>query len=130
MGPGIARRQVRTALERWGVSEHTIERAALLISELVTNAVEHGNHRGRLRMVWCHVRCTSGGIRLGVWGPPGNTVPQPRRPAEGADADVATLRESGRGLLIVDALSDQWGTRRGRVSREVWALISDDRAQP
>lgn len=124
-GPAIARRQVRTTLENWGLDEHTIEHAALLVSELVTNAVEHGRHRGRLRMVWCHVRRTSAGIRLGVWGPPGDTVPEARRPVEDADGDIAVLAESGRGLLIVDALSQQWGTRRGRVSREVWALLPE-----
>ncbi|MFE6779091.1 ATP-binding protein [Streptomyces sp. NPDC057702] len=122
-GPAIARRQVRKALEHWGLDEHTIEHAALLISELVTNAVEHGRHRGRLRMVWCHLRRTPAGLRLGVWGPVGDTVPQARRPVEDAGVEVATLAESGRGLLIVDALSQQWGTRRGRVSREVWAVI-------
>ncbi|MER0244354.1 ATP-binding protein [Streptomyces sp. HSW2009] len=124
MGPAIARRQVRAALETWGSDERTIEHAALLVSELVTNAVEHGRQRGRLHMVWCHVRRTSDGIRLGVWGPPGDTVPRARRPLEDA-GDLTALAESGRGLLIVDALAKRWGTRRGRVSREVWALLPE-----
>ncbi|WEV29268.1 ATP-binding protein [Streptomyces sp. 71268] len=124
-GASIAREHVRSALRHWRLDEHSVERAALLVSELVTNAIVHGaRHRGSPpRLVWCHIQRTTDTVRLSVWGPPGTTVPSPRRSPEVSPGEVRALPESGRGLLIVAAMSRAWGTRMGRVNRLVWAEL-------
>lgn len=68
----------------------------LVASELVNNAIRHGEGRVTVRF-WPR----PDGLRMEVTdsGPRG---PEPTRP----DADD----ESGRGLLIVDALASRWGS--------------------
>lgn len=86
--------------------------AVLLVSELVSNAVRHGSGptvalSAELRDGCCHVQIVDDG--------PGFTPP----PA----ADVTTTAASGRGLPIVNALSDGWGVYEGN-STHVWFEIS------
>lgn len=45
----LARKAARLALEEWGLSDH-VEVIELVVSELVTNAVRHGDGRVRMRM--------------------------------------------------------------------------------
>ncbi|MCT2590765.1 ATP-binding protein [Streptomyces sp. N2-109] len=110
-----ARQHARSTMARWGEPGERTETAALLTTELVTNAVLHG----RGPEVRCHLRRRpEGDVQLRVWSGPGTTVPRPR-PAR--DQAVADLEETGRGLLIVDGLSSAWGTRTGSEGRLVWA---------
>jgi anti-sigma regulatory factor (Ser/Thr protein kinase) len=104
-------------LTGWGVDGDAVANTALVVSELVTNAVRHGHVRGRLvelRLVYDLEKAVTvevsdaGDRRL----PP--TAPCP--------ADVA-LAESGRGLALVAAFSDAWGVRDRVVGKTVWARL-------
>ncbi|MEV5984922.1 ATP-binding protein [Streptomyces sp. NPDC052051] len=112
----IGRRLVRDALGAWHLADLT-DPAALIISELIANAAEHTSCRsirltvGRPSPAW---------VRVGVMDRAPGLVPELR--------PVADDMESGRGLLLVDALADRWGyDLRGIGGRpwgkEVWGEL-------
>ena len=85
--------------------------AALLTSELATNAVQHTatGQGGTFEIIICqHL----GTVRIAVIDAGSPTVPAPLPPDD--------LNSSGRGLALVDALARQWGQRSSRHSRAVW----------
>lgn len=92
-----ARRVARTVLEsHWSLPGPATDDAVLLVSELVGNAVRHtGAHVFGLRM-----SRRRGWIRVEV-----------RDPSRGLPCllPVHELDTSGRGLFLVDTLSDRWG---------------------
>ncbi|MFE2940531.1 ATP-binding protein [Streptomyces sp. NPDC059255] len=107
---GRAREVLHT---RIGLPGDPGETAALLLSELVTNALRHGSPPGReIAVTLYHAE---GLLRVEVEDA-GDRLPRPRVP--GADD------ECGRGLALVAALADDWGVapRRGPGKR-VWALL-------
>ncbi|MFD9608565.1 ATP-binding protein [Streptomyces sp. NPDC059083] len=113
-----ARRLVRTALTAWGL-ESLIEDATLVITELVANAVDHG----RLPSIRVIVsRPSSQQVRVGVVDR-SRTVPLLR-----TDADGDRLR--GRGLVLVDMLTEAWGTELYRWGKQVWAELRDEGEGP
>ena len=85
-----------------------VDDAALLVSELVTNAVRYGEPPIRLKL------CVDDG-RIGVAvhddGPRLPVVPSG---PPGPD------RPNGRGLLIVDAVARRWGVERAERGKRVW----------
>lgn len=119
-----ARLHARNIACEWGLGDlaDTIE---LVVSELVTNAVQASvDHDGRPRysaehgLACVHLRLSTDGLAalVEVWdenaGPP--------IPVEPGLAD-----EGGRGLMLVDALTESWGwelpqSGRGKI---VWALV-------
>ncbi|GAA4594272.1 ATP-binding protein [Planotetraspora phitsanulokensis] len=106
-----ARALVRRELDRWGIPS-LIDDCALIVSELVTNAVRHGGTALALRLVG------GAGWVYGEIYDPGDGVPRMRE--SGADAT------SGRGLMIVAALADDWGvTRPQRGGKIVWFVAGD-----
>ncbi|MEU0161260.1 ATP-binding protein [Streptomyces sp. NPDC006261] len=88
--------------------------AALLVSELATNALLHGAIRGRLIRV--HLTLTEFALRVAVSDPRGERLPQLRRP----DTDDCY----GRGLLIVAQLADDWGVEPRTVGKSVFAELA------
>ncbi|NBM19368.1 ATP-binding protein [Streptomyces sp. GC420] len=94
---GAARRLTHSVvLRQWGLSPTVAEHAVLLVSELVGNAVRHTGARSfGLRMLR-----RRGWIRIEV-----------RDPSRGLPClmPVRELDTSGRGLFLVDRLSDRWG---------------------
>lgn len=96
-----------------GLPEESGETAALLLSELVTNALRHGSPPGREIAVSLHR--LDGLLRMEVEDA-GDFLPRPRTP--GLDD------ECGRGLALIAALSDDWGVvpRRGPGKR-VWVTL-------
>ncbi|GHD44556.1 ATP-binding protein [Streptomyces galbus] len=83
-------------LRQWGLSPRTAEDVVLLVSELVGNAVRHTGARAfGLRM-----RRPRGRIRVEVRDP-SRALPC-LLPVQETDL-------SGRGLFLVDKLSDRWG---------------------
>ncbi|MFF1713951.1 ATP-binding protein [Streptomyces sp. NPDC058268] len=105
-----ARRLVRTAYEAWGVEDYT-DTAQLVISELVTNAVRH-SPGPCIRVIVQHP--LPGHLLLAVVDK-SRTLPFMQNPH--------TDELSGRGLLLVDALADNWGITRLPWGKRVWAHI-------
>lgn len=95
--PAQARLAVRTTFNRWGLSV-LIDDAELAVSELVTNAYKHG-----LPPVTLTINQVDGRVQIDV---------SDARPAT-SSIDWSLSRdcdESGRGLGIVEAVSDHSGT--------------------
>jgi anti-sigma regulatory factor (Ser/Thr protein kinase) len=95
---GCARFHVRQVLWEWGLTQFS-ERVELLISELLTNAVQASQVMEGITPVrfWM----LSDEARVLVLVRDGD----PRPPVR---IDTDELNERGRGLLLVEALSDQW----------------------
>ena len=110
-----ARRLVTEALAVAG-SCPAADDAALIISELAANAVEHtrSGKGGEVRVTVAAAPAEWILILVGDDGPDEGSVPA--IPAQRPPASA----ESGRGLLIVAALSDAYGYAPGGLS---WALL-------
>ncbi|MHC3450955.1 ATP-binding protein [Streptomyces prasinus] len=104
-GARLARRLALHQLDAWGVphGSEASDTAALLVAELAANAVTHGRVPGRDfevtvkllgRTVRIEVSDTRGELR-----PPAPDTPHPT---------FEPLAETGRGLLLVEALADRW----------------------
>lgn len=109
--PGQARTFVR---ERWPeLDEGVLDDVTLIVSELVSNAVQHGEPEILLRML---VEPFS--IDVSVLDH-GTTVP----PATIEVPDTGAT--SGRGLSIVDHLASDWGVQPldGGDGKHVWARL-------
>jgi len=107
--PFRARRHTRETLHAWQVSAEAVDTVELLVSELVTNAVCAGQvaleqepevGAGHTERISLTLRLLPGVMVIEVTD--NNPAPPVLRTA-GADA------ESGRGLMLVDALSKEWG---------------------
>ncbi|WP_055522572.1 ATP-binding protein [Streptomyces graminilatus] len=112
----IGRRLVRDALAVWHLNDFA-DPAALIVSELVTNAVRHTPCRS-IRLLVRRPGTTR--VRVGVVDRAPSRLPV-FSPAEVGD-------ESGRGLFLIDQLADRWGyDLRGSGWRpwgkEVWAEL-------
>ncbi|MFR0355581.1 ATP-binding protein [Streptomyces sediminimaris] len=93
-----------------------LDDAATATGELFANAVRHAS-RGPGDTVTVAVECTEHTLRVFV----ADRSPEPPRPRP---ADEAA--ESGRGLAIVSALADSWGTappEPGTPGKRVWFAI-------
>ncbi|MET9778492.1 ATP-binding protein [Streptomyces sp. NPDC006367] len=112
-----ARRLVRTALAAWGLEEQTDD-AMVVVTELVSNAVEHGR-LSSIRVVVS--RLTDNHVRIGVVDR-SKSIPVLR-----TDSDGDQVR--GRGLLLVDALAERWGTDLHRWGKQVWAELKSEPAR-
>ena len=103
-----ARHLTERTLRSWGCDELT-DTAALLVSELVVNAVSHAGSSATLRLT-----LTDAVLRVEVE----DASPVPPRPR------VATTDDSsGRGLMLVEALADRWGVRTTPLGKVVWFEI-------
>jgi anti-sigma regulatory factor (Ser/Thr protein kinase) len=100
------RRALRDLLRCWERAGRA-ETAELLTSELVTNALLHTDQEALVTAT-----LSAGRLRVEVRDFDGGD-PRPRVP----DADTGT---HGRGLLLVEALSDVWGVRQHTVGKSVW----------
>ncbi|WEH37716.1 ATP-binding protein [Streptomyces sp. AM 4-1-1] len=127
--PGIvegvpeARHRVQAAMRAWGEPKDRIDTAALLVTELVANAVQHtDSHR-----IWCEVLHSADGVRIGVWNCGTRCLPapcpSPDLTAASSGPDEVPLDESGRGLMLVEALAERWGTGTNPAGRLVWADV-------
>ncbi|MYX27228.1 ATP-binding protein [Streptomyces sp. SID8381] len=110
----VARKLVRTALAAWHLEELT-DTAILLVSELVANAVKHTNSRV-VRVVVS--RPSERFVRIGVVDK-ARVLPELVKPGD-------ELLTGGRGLLLVDALAERWGSDLYRWGKQVWVeLLSE-----
>lgn len=100
------------------------ELAALMVSELSTNAVRHTASGGPDGLFVVTVRCEEDWTTISVqdMGAVGAPVI--------ADPDGDGPGESGRGLLLVAALAKDWGKARNRLGWQVWAELASVSAEP
>ncbi|WP_346434238.1 ATP-binding protein [Streptomyces pyxinae] len=106
-----ARELVRSALTAWHL-DHLTENATLVITELVSNAVDHG----RLPSIRVIVnRPAEDRVRLAVVDR-SKVIPMMRTESNGDQI-------RGRGLMIVDALTECWGTEMYRWGKQVWGEL-------
>lgn len=113
-----ARAFARSALRRWGITGGACDDIVLVVSELLANAMSHAVPQ-------------PGGwpVRAGLLVPrPGAGVlcavadSSPAPPELSPASDTA---ESGRGLHVVEQLSDRWGyTAPGPKGKIVWATFA------
>ena len=106
--PAAARAVAKDAMEQ-GCHTLRLDDVALVVSELVTNAVVHGEGDITLDVVVdddsVHVEVADREPHL------------PDQPHAALDA------ESGRGLLLVSRVATQWGVRRTSPGKVVWAHL-------
>src|SRR5262249_5718013 len=106
--PGHARTAVQEFCQRLAVGGDR-DPAQLVAPELVTNAVVHAGTTIeltlRLLSPMLHIAVRDGG---------------PGRPHV---ADVDESSETGRGLMLVDALASSWGTFLPDTGKVVWATV-------
>jgi anti-sigma regulatory factor (Ser/Thr protein kinase) len=109
----VVRRQLARDLASYDLPADAIDDAVLVASELVGNAVRHTKaaESATLDISW---DVDSSGVRVCV-GDPSDRQPEVR---EAGDDEPG-----GRGLKIVDAMSDQWGVERGDRGKTVWAHV-------
>ncbi|QMU70249.1 ATP-binding protein [Streptacidiphilus sp. P02-A3a] len=111
----FTRRRVVAQLLFWGfgLTEETAATLELLVTELVANAIQHGE-------------VTSGTVEVGVAARPGRVLVVasdssrvvPR--ARGAGG----TEESGRGMQLIEALADDWGCELRATGKDVWLVLS------
>ncbi|WSY36445.1 ATP-binding protein [Streptomyces sp. NBC_00887] len=77
-----ARHRVQEAMREWGEPDDRVEAAALVVTELVANAVQHTSGR-RVR---CRLLRSPGGVRICVWNRGRARVPAPTRPMDAKSA--------------------------------------------
>ncbi|MFF7455972.1 ATP-binding protein [Kitasatospora sp. NPDC008115] len=119
--PRIARQELRSFLHPHPSGELLLPSGELLVSELVTNAVQHAHApRDRLILIRFHL-APNRILRIEV---------------HDADSEKPALRaasdsdEAGRGLLLVHELATEWGCcpRINGIGKFVWCHVSPDRS--
>lgn len=108
--PGAARRAIEGLAD--AVDAGVLRDAQLLVSEVVTNSIKHAGSDEPIQLrVWTRPNGLTVEVADGGFGFDN------RPPAERSDD------EGGRGLLIVEALADRWGTSHDARAR-VWFELS------
>lgn len=119
-GDALAVRAARRVVERAGrgLDDEARRRLALVVTELVANAVRHS---GGQAPFWIGLEISVDGtaVRVEVTDPGGGFEPPP--------VPASAVRESGFGLVLVDTLSDRWGVEGGE-STTVWLELRGDAA--
>jgi anti-sigma regulatory factor (Ser/Thr protein kinase) len=86
--------------------------AVLLTSELVTNAITHQAGRSSITLA---VTCSPGQLRIDV-----HDTSRDRPVLAAAPVDA----ETGRGLMLVATLSDEWGSYRTPAGKAVYFTLA------
>jgi anti-sigma regulatory factor (Ser/Thr protein kinase) len=111
--PRTARAVAHSLLIEWGLADLT-DAVELLVSELVTNAVQVSACYEVPSPVQFRMSATQRKVLIEVWDC------DPRQPIVRQPMDTD---ESGRGLLLVEAISTQWGWTEFERGKIVWAEI-------
>ncbi|MFD3611423.1 ATP-binding protein [Streptomyces atroolivaceus] len=109
----LCRHRAARLVAQWGHPDLAAD-AALLVSELATNALLHGSLRGRHFRVEFSLTATA--LRIAVTDPRGERLPVLR---EAADDECY-----GRGLRVVARLADGWGVEPRTVGKTVFAELA------
>lgn len=110
-----ARRHLSADLYASGVLDSVIDDATVIVSELLSNSLRHARPlpSGQIQVAWCR---EGDAVEVAVTDGGSMTEPRRGRPA------LSSL--GGRGLGIVESLSESWGVRHddGGVTT-VWAQL-------
>ncbi|HEX5087990.1 MAG TPA: response regulator [Nocardioides sp.] len=103
-----ARAFVRGLLRDWGAT-HMFDEASLIVTELAANAVLHAESPYEVRITHA-----DGVLRIEVTdGDPGTPEPQP----------FSAVSETGRGIVLVAAVSASWGIDARPDGKVTWAEL-------
>jgi two-component sensor histidine kinase len=106
---GEGRRFVARTLRDWNIDEARIEPVMLVANELVANAIVHAQSAPMLSLA------ESGADLMLRVSDDSKTPPVAQTPANDEFA--------GRGLLLVEALSDRWGIDTNGSGKSVWVTF-------
>jgi len=111
---GVARRRLIAELISAGIFEGSARDAALVLSELISNALRHASPLpgAKVKVAWILRRDS---VEVAVSDGGGRTVPELAQPTASS--------VGGRGLGIVARLSRHWGVRSGDGEMTVWAEL-------
>ncbi|MGW1625778.1 ATP-binding protein [Streptomyces sp. NPDC002172] len=119
-GARLARRLAVRHMEEWGYppASDASCAVALVVAELAANAVRHGRVPGRDFGLRLALDTAAGLVRVEVADAASAKQPPAIPPSSAPEG------ESGRGLLLVDALAVRWGSAsRHPLGKTVWAEI-------
>jgi hypothetical protein len=105
-----ARRFTARTLRSWKMAEEG-DVVLLVVSELVTNALIHTQGEVRLDLVLTEDR-----IRVAV------SDSSPRAPAKPVSVDWEST--GGRGILLVEAMTESWGSVPVSGGKQVWGEVA------
>lgn len=103
----VARRLVRDLLGIWG-APHDRDDAALLVTELVANVVDHVGGEASLAL---ELTLADGWLRVAVAD--GSAV-------EPVVRELSQERLRGRGMQLVTSIADRWGVEPHDGGKRVW----------
>ncbi|GAA2501690.1 ATP-binding protein [Streptomyces longisporus] len=107
------RRMLRIRLILWGLSDH-VDAAQICVSELVTNVIRHV---GEGTPTTLRMTLSESCLRLEVEDPDARALP--------TLLAAGTALESGRGMALVDAVTDhRWGVILRSNSKVVWCELA------
>ncbi len=107
--PRAARRFITNALQKSGWGERLIDAAALTVTELASNAIQHAHSA-------FSVSLSAGlrGVRLEV---------RDADPISPGRAPLNPMSEAGRGLCLLDGVAERWGVERLPTGKVVWVEL-------
>ncbi|WP_443032985.1 ATP-binding protein [Streptomyces sp. DH10] len=108
-----ARQIARDALRSWGLEEEVVERALLIVSELVTNSLEHA-----LPPITLHLTPWRADDTIHIAVADGGPAPKNSTMLAKYEQD-----EHGRGAFIVEFLSTAWGMYVAKRRVTHWADV-------
>jgi anti-sigma regulatory factor (Ser/Thr protein kinase) len=111
----VARQRITGELCAAGIVQAAIGDAALVVTELLSNAIRHARPLpgSRLLLAWT---LEDGSVELAVSD--GGSATRPHK----AHASLSSL--GGRGLDIIEYLADSWGVRTDDSGLTVWAVLA------
>jgi anti-sigma regulatory factor (Ser/Thr protein kinase) len=111
----VARQRLTADLDAAGVVHAAVGDAALVVSELLSNAIRHARPLpgSSLQVAW---DVGNGAVEVAV-----SDGGAPTRPHQ-AHASVSSI--GGRGLDIVEYLARTWGVRTDPAGLTVWAILA------
>ncbi|MFI9150940.1 SpoIIE family protein phosphatase [Streptomyces sp. NPDC053367] len=105
----VARRHLRELLHDWA-SQDQLDSAVLLVSEMLTNVLVHTDADA---LLVAQVTGEGSGRRLRVEvSDTSDDLPHRRHPGE--------LASSGRGLVLIELLADEWGVAPRGEGKSIW----------
>ena len=111
---GCGRGHARLVLREWGLG-HLTNDAMLITSELLTNALQASQALGNSTPIALRLLANDEQLVIEAWDQWVENYDFKRAPGDD---------EHGRGLAVIDALSNRWGTRRlSHDYKVVWAEL-------